>query len=173
MILRSKSAIEGHLAGSSTDGPTIGTTRKRVILGASITPLRLLPRPWIFFLKGTVAATTRVMIATIAENHTQIQRKNLDEAKQNHDGDEEERVRNSTCTQSHDEIIHHDLHRRACHRNAASGSVIHLYIHSSSSKRRNNTLKDTMPRPRIFGAELVRWTDLACVYLIPRFSRTH
>ena len=91
--------------------------------------------------------------------------------KQNHDGNEE-RARNSNRSQAQDEeAIHHDLHRRACHWNAASGSAILLYIRSSSNKRRNNTLNDTMPRPRVVGAETVRWTDLACSHLMPQPSR--
>ncbi|KAF8267105.1 hypothetical protein EI94DRAFT_1684032 [Lactarius quietus] len=37
------------------------------------------------------------------ENHAQAQRKNSDESKQNHDGDDEERAQNSNRTQSQDE----------------------------------------------------------------------
>ena len=66
-ILRSKSAIDGHLAGVSTDGLPLGTIRKFAILGASIAPLRFLPRPRTSFLKGTTAATTRVTSATVVK----------------------------------------------------------------------------------------------------------
>ena len=47
-----------------------------------------------------------------------------------------------------------DLHPRACLLDAASGRVIHLYTHSSSSN-------DTKSRSCVFGAGTMPWTDLA------------
>jgi hypothetical protein len=38
------------------------------------------------------------------KDHTQVHQKNSHETKQNHDGNEQERARNSNCSQSHDEV---------------------------------------------------------------------
>ena len=74
--------------------------------------------------------------------------------KESHKGDDEEVCKVIVALSPRTRrVTRHGLHPRACLLDAASGRVIHLYIHSSSSN-------DTKPRSRVFGAGTLPWTDL-------------